>query len=126
MRLRSLAALLLLATPVAAAAPGLKALTGWRPGLWQAQAGDGHAAAPACLAGPESMLLGGRADAGCSFTVIADTDQSAVVTYRCADGRQGRTEVRRDTADIYTVDAQGLEGGRPFAGRSEWRRLKGC
>ncbi|MCG2839689.1 hypothetical protein L6Q21_01675 [Sandaracinobacter sp. RS1-74] len=116
----------LLAGPALAAAPSLQALSGWQAGQWRAAEVGGHPAAPICAASPETMLLAGRPNAGCVFTVIEDTSNMAVVTYRCAGGRQGRTEVRRDTSDLFTVDAQGLEGGRPFASRTEWRRAGRC
>ena len=117
---------LLVAAPSLATAPALNALAGWRAGQWQVGEVGGHPSGPHCVARPEAMLLAGKPNASCQFSVIQNETSSAVVTYRCADGRQGRTEVRRDTGDLFTVDAQGVEGGRPFASRTEWRRTGSC
>lgn len=123
-----LAVLGLLAGPVLAAVPQLAALAGWRAGLWQESTGEsGGSARSLCLAAPDRMLMGSHGDAGgCEFTTIRDEGSRASITYVCKDGRQGRTDLRRDTADVYTVYAQGLAGGRPFARRSEWRRTGNC
>lgn len=127
--MRYLTALLLtlsLGAPALASPPALKAFSGWRAGHWRAGEIGGPPGAPQCLGRSDSVLLAGRPNAGCQFSVIQNDDNVGVVTYRCTDGRQGRTEVRRDTADLLTVDAQGVEGGRPFASRLEWRRAGGC
>lgn len=116
-----------LTVPAMASAPALKALSGWRGGQWRAgEIGGGHPGTPQCLRQPDAVLLAGRSNAGCQFSVIQDDANAGVVTYRCSDGRQGRTEVRRDTADLLTVDAQGVENGRPFASRMEWSRAGNC
>lgn len=121
-------ALLLIALAIAApsaAAPALRALSNWQPGQWQSS-GAGRAPVSICLQKPDALLLAGRPDSSCRFSTIDDAANVAVVTYQCSEGRQGRTDLRRDTAELYTVDAQGLEGGRPFAGRTEWRRVGAC
>lgn len=122
----ALVAALFLAAPALASAPPLKALSGWRAGQWRVSELGGHPAAAQCVGNPEAVLLAGRSNASCRFSVIQDDANVAVVTYRCGDGRQGRTEIRRDTGDLLTVDAQGVESGRPFASRTEWARAGHC
>jgi len=107
-------------------APALRAFSGWQPGQWQSSGGSGQAPVSVCLRRPDALLLGGRPDSSCRFSTIQDAANAAAVTYQCTEGRQGRTDLRRDTADLYTVDAQGLDGGRPFAGRTEWQRVGSC
>lgn len=119
-----LLAALALASP-SAAAPSLRALSSWQPGQWQNVGAAGTSVA-ICLRQPDALLLAGRPDASCRFSTIHDAPNAAAVTYRCAEGRQGRTDLRRDTAELYTIDAQGTDAGRPFAGRSEWRRIGAC
>ncbi|MFN3370179.1 MAG: DUF3617 domain-containing protein [Sphingomonadaceae bacterium] len=121
--MRALAPLLLMAAVPAGAMPALAALADWRPGLWQMRAQGGGAAAPMCLAGPDPILTGGGS--GCQFTVIENEGDSGVVTWRCP-GRSGRTSVRRDAEHLYSVHVQGLEAGRPFGHRAEWRRQGDC
>lgn len=110
----------------AVAAPSLRALSNWQPGQWQSKGSGGQAPVSMCLQSPDLLLLAGRANASCRFSTIEDATNAAVVTYQCSEGRQGRTELRRDTAELYTINTQGLEGGRPFAGRTEWKRLGSC
>ncbi len=119
-------AALILSTPVLAAAPALKALSGWRAGQWRVAELGGHPSGGQCVGNPEAVLLAGRPNAACQFSVIQDDENVGVVTYRCGDGRQGRTEIRRDTADLLTVDAQGVDSGLPFASRTEWSRAGRC
>lgn len=127
MRIRlPLAALLVASAAVAASAPPLAALKGFRPGAWAVKAVGANSSSSQCLADPATFLLAGRSAQECSFTVISDASDAATVTYRCAAGRSGRTELRRDATGLYIVDAQGLENGHPFANRSEWRRTGDC
>lgn len=127
MRMRVLLATSLLASAaVAASAPQLAALKGFQPGAWAVKAVGANSSRSQCLADPAALLTGGRAGQECSFTVISDGGDAATVTYRCAAGRSGRTELRRDAHGLYVVDAQGLENGHPFANRSEWRRTGDC
>ncbi len=127
MRLQFLLPALVVATAAAAAAaPPLAALKGFRPGAWAVKAVGGTSSSSQCLADPSELLTGGRAAQECSFSVIADGADAATVTYRCAAGRSGRTQLRRDAHGLYVVDAQGLENGHPFASRSEWRRTGDC
>lgn len=123
--MRALAsAILLLAAGPAGAAPPLAALGDWRPGLWQARPqGVGAGSTPQCLSSPDPILTGGSA--GCQFSVIEDAADSAVVTWRCP-GRSGRTSLRRDAEYLHSVHVQGLEAGRPFGHRAEWRRVGDC
>jgi len=127
MRVRLALPLVLLAAAAAAdAPPPLAALGGFQPGAWQVKEIGGTSSSSQCLADVLPMLIGGRPAMECSFKAIADNPDSATLTYRCAAGRSGHTVIRRDTADLYTVDAQGLENGRPFASRTEWRRTGSC
>ena len=106
--------------------PELKALQGFAPGAWQVTAIGSASSSSQCLADASVLLMGGRPGGQCGFSVIADDADSATVTYRCEGGRSGRTVIRRDTKGLFTVDAQGLESGRPFQNRSEWRRSGSC
>ena len=121
-----LAALLVASAALAAAAPPLAALKDFRSGAWAVKAIGSTSSASQCLADPATLLTGGRPAQGCSFSVINDAPDGATVTYRCAAGRSGRTQLRRDAGGLFVVDAQGLESGHPFANRSEWRRTGDC
>lgn len=124
----ALAALGLLAAAagLAAPAPPIDALKDFQPGQWQMKLVGEEAGASRCVTDSNLLLMGGRAANACSFSLIDNQPQSAVVTYRCTGGRSGRTELRRDAGGLYVVNAQGLEAGLPFANRTEWRRLGKC
>jgi hypothetical protein len=79
-----------------------------------------------CIGSAAELLTHGRPAAGCQFRILTDEPTKSVVTYRCEGGTNGRTEIRRDADGIYTVDAQGVEAGLPFAARTEWRRTGDC
>ncbi|MFA7440475.1 MAG: hypothetical protein WCZ66_05840 [Sphingomonadaceae bacterium] len=122
-------ALLLFMADSATAAPPLQAMHGtFRPGLWQVnEVGDGtDKARTICAAAPEQLLTAGRPARACKSTVIANEPGRGIITYQCKGGLSGRTMLRRDAANIYTIDAQGLDRGRPFALLAEWRRVGDC
>lgn len=113
----------------AAPPPSLIALTsGFQVGLWSVSAIGDRAGTGQnfCITAPERLLTRGRATNACNFTVITNTKNESVVTYRCAGGLSGRTALRRDMAGLYTIEAQGIENGMPFASRTEWRRVGNC
>ena len=118
--------MLLSAVALAQPAPGLKALQGFAPGAWQVTTIGGQSSSSQCIGDASALLMGGRPGEQCNFSVIADGADGATVTYRCEGARSGRTSIRRDTKGLFTVDAQGLESGRPFQSRSEWRRSGSC
>jgi hypothetical protein len=126
LRLLSLPSLLLATAALAVPAPPIDALKDFRPGQWQMKLVGGPATDSRCIADPQLLLTGGRPASECTFSLIASQPHSATVTYRCSGGRSGRTEIRRDAHGIYAVASQGLEGGLPFAARTEWRRTGDC
>jgi hypothetical protein len=118
--------ILLMAAPVAAqrpaAVPELRIFAGGFPaGAWDVTAGAGPARRH-MLADPSAMLFAGRTPgAGCRVTVVTDTPARAVVTWSCPGGDSGRSDIRRDHAGLYVVQAQGVSGRLPFATQSEFR-----
>jgi hypothetical protein len=127
--MRKLTMVLALILPVSAVAdtpPPLAALAGFRAGAWQVKVIGAADSVSHCLADSIPMLTGTRPAQECQFRTISDEPNSATVTYRCADGRSGRTAIRRDAGGLFVVDAQGLAGGHPFADRTEWRRTGSC
>lgn len=122
----------LLVVPVVAAmaqpiAP--KALAdGFKPGQWRAVdvALNQKSVRTLCLSSAAQMVTDGRPLDGCQMTLLQDAPANAVVRYACESGLSGRTEIRRDAAGIFTIHAQGLDKGHPFASHSEWRRVGAC
>jgi hypothetical protein len=128
MRWKSACLVLLVAAAASAAPlPPIAALEGFEAGQWQVKpVGTQGAGSSQCVSDPNLLLTGGKAASECTFNLITSQPDTATVTYRCGSGRSGRTQLRRDTNGLYTVDAQGLEANLPFAARTEWRRTGGC
>lgn len=125
--MRRLLLVLALAFPAAGeAAAAVKALSDFPSGRWRVAPVRGGTSHLHCLSGSDQLITGGRPAPGCHFSVISDTGSEAVVTYRCGSRLSGRTELRRDAMGIYTIDAQGVESGRPFGSRAEWRHSGTC
>lgn len=125
----ALAGAFALGSAAVADAPGLRTTrSGFQPGKWQVSGvGFGEDAGRAvCVRNAGAFLLGGKPANQCMFNVIADEDTSSVVTYKCASGMSGRTALRMDAAGLFTMDVQGIEGGLPYGGRSEWKRVGSC
>lgn len=127
--LLALAGAFALGSAAMADAPGLRTTrSGFQPGKWQVSSvgfGD-DAGRSICIRNAGSFLLGGKPNNQCMFNVISDDDVNAVVTYKCASGMSGRTALRMDAAGLFTMDVQGIEGGLPYGGRSEWKRVGSC
>ncbi len=123
--------LIALCLPIAALAQSIapKVLAdGFAPGLWQpVEVGNAdQPLAPICLASITHLVTQGRGGAGCQLSLLADAPDNAVIRYKCNASLSGRTEIRRDAAGIYTIHAQGLHNGHPFASHAEWRRTGAC
>lgn len=126
-RILPVAFAILLAAPPAGAVP-LRCLSDFQPGRYVLKApGPGAGNGGRCLADASELAMAGRGGAaGCRVTVVRDTESAGTIGWSCADGRSGRSEIRRDAAGIYTVSAQGIERGLPWASRGEWRRTGAC
>lgn len=100
---------------------------GFQPGLWKADPISNIGQAKRmCLRSIDQLLTGGRGGGGCTFTPIRSDATQTIVTWRCADGASGRTQLRRDAANVYTIHTQGVDGGLPFMEHAEWRRTGEC
>jgi hypothetical protein len=119
--------LLSVALAVPATAAALRCLADFEPGGFRMAPMSGGREATFCLADPAELAMAGRSGGPqCRVTVVRDGQDSGVLSWSCRDGRSGRSEIRRDAAGIYTIVAQGIEGGLPWASRGEWRRVGSC
>ncbi len=64
--------------------------------------------------------------AGCRDQFVQPGENRTIVTYSCAAQGWGRTELRRETSNLYHLDTQGIRDGKPFALRAEIRRVGNC
>lgn len=124
---RLIGACVALALAAPAAAVALRCLSDFEPGTFRLVPAGGGRETSLCITDPAELAMAGRSGGPqCRVTVVRDGPDSGVLSWSCRDGRSGRSEVRRDAAGIYTVSAQGIEGGLPWASRGEWRRVGSC
>jgi len=126
--LQSWIPLILLAGAAPLWAEGQNALADFAPGLYAANPiGRSGVSHQECLARSADLMMGARSFRGCKSNSISADARQTVVTWRCEDGASGRTSIRRDSAGVYTVHLQGVDGkGLPFAEHAEWRRTGNC
>ena len=108
-------------------AAGLQALAPASGGLWQvARSARGAPEASLCVADP--ILLGQWEHRGgrCERTILSDQRNKAVISYTCADGGFGRSELSLLTPRTMRVATQGISAGGPFNYVLHARRVGNC
>lgn len=128
--MRALVPLLLaLAAPLQAAPPPLALMgSGFPAGDYAISATRGGGPAQRqCLATPDLILFGAeRLPPGCRLTVVEDTPDRAVLSWTCANGSSGRSEIRRDHAGLFVSQIQGVSGRLPYVLRRSFLLLGPC
>ena len=115
---------LICVTAVAAAPRALAPASG---GLWRvAFSAKGAAQASVCIADP--LLLGQWEHRGgrCSPTILSDQGNKLVMSYTCADGGFGRSEMSLLTPRTIRIATQGISAGGPFSYVLHARRAGNC
>ena len=96
-------------------------------GVWQiARSAKGAPEASLCVADP--ILLGQWEHRGgrCGRTILSDQRNKAVISYTCADGGFGRSELTLLTPRTMRVATQGISAGGPFNYVLHARRIGNC
>ncbi len=118
-------ALGLLGVALIAASP--RALAPASGGLWQiAFSANDPPTASTCVADP--VLLGRWEHRGgrCSQTVLSDEGSKVIISYTCADGGFGRSEMSLITPRTIRIATQGISAGGPFNYVVHARRAGNC
>lgn len=109
----------------AAAAP--RALAPASGGLWQvADSPKGAPKLSLCLADPVLLSQWEHRTARCSRTILSDQGNKTVISYTCADGGFGRSEVSLLTPRTMRIATQGISAGGPFNYVLHARRVGNC
>lgn len=114
------------AMPTAAVAPDFPALARLQDGLWELRFRDGSPSRRICWHDPWRLIQLQHPDLACDRLVIENTPDSTQVQYTCKGKGYGRTAIRRESAQLFQLDTQGLAGGLPFVMTGEGRRLGDC
>lgn len=119
---------LLAATPWAADARGRQpalAMEQIDQGGWELRFREGGMQR-ICLADAMRLLQLKHPDIPCDRVVVEDTPSAVTVQYTCRGRGYGRTRVRRESAQLVQVEAQGISDGLPFEFSAEGRRVGTC
>ncbi|MGD9810088.1 MAG: DUF3617 domain-containing protein [Sphingobium sp.] len=98
-------------------------------GQWELRSREAPRSEPVrriCIDDPSQLLQVRHGDMPCSRFVIADSDNRAVVSYRCKGSGNGRTDLRVETPRLVQIESQGVAEGEPFALSIEARRIGDC
>lgn len=106
----------------------LVSLSALEAGEWELRPRNAAGAAPqrVCVADPHVLLQPRHAGRSCRRFVIDNGVRHAAVAYNCPDGSNGRTDIRVETSRLVQIDAQGVDGGMPFAVMIEARKVGQC
>ena len=109
------------------AAAGPRALSGASSGLWQvAYSAKGAHHASLCLSDPVLLGQWEHRSGRCERTILSDQGNKAVLSYTCADGGFGRSEMTLLTPRTMRVATQGISAGGPFNYVIHARRAGNC
>jgi len=112
---------------VSAAPAGPRALDGASGGMWQvARSAKAAPEQALCIADP--VVLGQWEHRGgqCSREILSDQGSKAVITYSCAGGGFGRSELTLLTPRTLRIATQGISAGGPFNYVLHARRVGNC
>lgn len=116
-----------LTAPSAAHAPVPFALQILEKGAWEATPRvPKEKVLNVCLGDPKQLLQLHHPRKRCSYHVIENRANSAIVHYSCPGAGQGRTMLRIETSRLVQIHTQGVADAAPFALAYEARRKGEC
>jgi hypothetical protein len=117
--------LALISATLVAAAP--RALAPANGGLWQvAYSAKDRPAASVCIADPLQLAQWEHRGGRCTQTIVSDSSDKVVISYTCADGGLGRSEMTLLTPRTIRIATQGISAGGPFNYVVHARRAANC
>lgn len=113
-------------TPTMAVAPELPALGKLQDGLWELRFRDGTPSRRLCLHDRWRLIQLEHPDLACDRLVIENGADAVAVQYTCRGRGFGLTRIRRESAQLFQLETQGLAQGVPFVMSAEGRRTGDC
>lgn len=113
-------------TPTTAVAPDLPALGKLQDGVWELRFRDGTPSRRLCLHDRWQLIQLEHPDLACDRLVIENGADAVAVQYTCRRRGFGLTRVRRESAQLFQLETQGLAQGVPFELSAEGRRVGDC
>lgn len=113
-------------TVPAFAQPALTMLDGLKRGAWELKYRDGTPPRRICVRSGREFIRLRHPGGDCNRFVVEDAKNGVTVQYTCRGDGYGRTNIRRESAELVQVDSQGIQGGRPFQFSLEARYAGAC
>jgi hypothetical protein len=123
----ALAVALALAGPAMGAGPSLAMLDQLSAGRWELRYREaGVPPQRMCLSSGHGLIQLRHPGAACERFVIEGGPGQVVVQYTCKGRGYGRTQIRKESAQLVQIDSRGIAGGLPFEFTAEARRVGDC
>ena len=114
-------------TSLALVSASSRALAPASGGLWQiAFSAKDAPKASTCIADPITLGRWEHRGGRCTQTILSDEGSKVVLSYTCADGGFGRSEMSLLTPRTIRVATQGISAGGPFNYVLHARRAGNC
>ena len=115
------------AAAVSAVAVVPRAIAPAAGGAWDvSRSADGHNPTRVCVSSPAELAQFEHRGGRCARSIVSDQGSQAVISYSCADGGFGRSQVTLITPRTLRIDTQGISGGFPFHYQIHARRVGNC
>jgi len=114
------------AAPLLAQSTGLDIFEGLTKGEWTVKYRDGSTVTKLCVKTGEELIQIKHNQGDCTRFVVEDSASKVTVQYTCPGDGYGRTDIRRETADLVQIQSQGIASGLPFELAAEARRTGSC
>jgi hypothetical protein len=113
------------AVPAAAQRAPLQMLDGFQDGRWELRI-RGGGIERLCLHDARQLIQLRHPNLRCERLVVEDSASSVTVQYTCRGRGYGRTHIRRESQQLFQMEAQGIADGLPFEFAAEGRRVGEC
>ncbi|MEM6856807.1 MAG: hypothetical protein AAF559_02975 [Pseudomonadota bacterium] len=120
------AALLVGAVPLAAQSDELAMLSGLSKGEWTVKYRGNSPERKICVETGKELIQLEHDATDCSRYVVEDGVSKVTVQYTCRGKGYGRTDIRRESAQLVQIESQGISSGQPFRLAAEARRTGPC
>ena len=114
------------AAPLAASTATTALFGQLRLGEWEFRERGAERPRRVCLRSESDLVQLRHRGQTCRRILVDEKGASATVQYSCNGAGYGRTQVRRESADLVQLRSDGIERGSPFSLEAEGRRVGNC
>tara|TARA_R100001129_G_scaffold125643_1_gene88026 strand:- start:568 stop:975 length:408 start_codon:yes stop_codon:yes gene_type:complete len=114
------------AAPLAASTATTALFGQLRFGEWEFRERGEDRSRRVCLRTERDLVQLRHRGQNCTRILIEEKGSSATVQYSCNGAGYGRTQIRRESADLVQLRSDGIDRGSPFSVEAEGRRVGNC